>query len=117
MASASAVEAIQEFFDQQAIEDRGADTHDNRRTQRREAFHRPATIILSSGAEIQAYTRDLSRDGIGLVHRKPVETGRAEIVIQLTVACCVRVTADIIWCGPHQGNYASGARFLEGLPS
>lgn len=111
MGNVSVIEAIQEFFDHDP------DGHGDRRSQQREAFHRPATVILPDGSRQAAFLRDISRDGIGLVHREPIEATAVQIIIEFSTGCRVQVAAEIVWCGPCQGYYASGVRLLEESPS
>lgn len=84
-----------------------------RRAEPREPFHRPVTVTFADGRERAAFTRNISRNGVGLVHREPMPTGLAQIDIRLRTAGNVQVTAEILWCGRHEGYYVSGARFLE----
>jgi hypothetical protein len=109
VANSCIVEVIKEFFDPDGEE------HIDQRSHRRETFHRPATIVSADGVEHFAFTRDISRDGLGLVHRQRIPTGPVEIILQLSTGTSVRVNAEIIWCGPYQGHYASRARVLEEL--
>jgi len=71
----------------------------------------PAEVTTSRGNTIAAMTREISRDGIGVVHRGSIQPG--EVTIKLaseTRDYVYRVTLK--WCVPCQnGMFMSGGSF------
>lgn len=72
----------------------------------------PAEITTSRGNTISAMTREISRHGIGLLHRGPVNPG--EVTVRMaseTREFEYRVVVE--WCHPcGNGMFLSGGRFL-----
>jgi hypothetical protein len=86
-----------------------------RRFRKRYPFLRPITVhrYRTHPASLAAFGRDISLDGIGLVHRGPIENGYATLSIP-TSSGTADVTADIKWCRPCGGDlFLSGGRFVE----
>ncbi len=87
----------------------------DRRREGRQLFFSPATVIVQAdNSRLFAYTRDLSIEGIGLLHSLPLEPNT-----QVTVAIyrlrkgTVHLTACIEWCRPSADAwYLSGGRLL-----
>ncbi|MBW3542755.1 MAG: PilZ domain-containing protein [Planctomycetes bacterium] len=73
----------------------------------------PAEIVTSRGNTIAAMTREISRTGIGLLHRGSVSSG--EVTIRMaseTRQFEYRVLLE--WCTPcSNGMFMSGGRFLR----
>ena len=72
----------------------------------------PAEITTSRGNTISAMTREISRSGLGLLHRGSVSPG--EVMVKLasdTRDFEYRVRLE--WCTPCEGGmFLSGGRFL-----
>ncbi len=73
----------------------------------------PAEITTSRGNTISAMTREISRFGIGLLHRGAVSPG--EVTVRMaseTRQFSYRVLVE--WCTPcENGMFISGGRFLH----
>ena len=77
-------------------------------------FFRPATVTRQDGTTHQVFTRDISRLGIGLLHKMPIEPGLVTVAVQLRTGTTVDFEAELLWCDATRSNrYASGARFLS----
>ena len=84
----------------------------NRRLHRRYPFVRPVTIDSPDGSSQSTLCRDISRLGIGLIHREPITPGRATLSITSSTGTDIVGTADLRRCNSiGQGWYASGGRF------
>ena len=72
----------------------------------------PAEIITSRGNTVDAITREISRTGIGLMHRGCLNPGE----IRVKLASEVRefeYTVNLEWCRPcEKGMFISGGRFV-----
>jgi hypothetical protein len=72
----------------------------------------PAEVVTSRGNMVAAMTREISRYGIGLIHRGSVTPG--EVTVKLasdTREFEYRVLLE--WCSPCEGGmFLSGGRFL-----
>ncbi len=84
----------------------------NRRLHRRYPFVRPVTIDSPDGSSQQAFSRDVSQLGIGLIHREPIESGHFALSVHSATQGTVVATADIRRCTPiGEGWYSCGGRF------
>ncbi len=84
----------------------------NRRLQQRFPFFRPATLDSVEGNQQKAFCRDISRSGIGLIHREPVIPGLMVVSISSSSGEDIVGTADIRHCEPMgEGWYTSGGKF------
>ncbi len=89
------------------------------RKESKEPFFRPVSIAVDGGVTIIAgFSRDISTQGIGLVHLCPIPPG--EVVVEVSVAAgrprFFRV--QILWCNRIAAAwYISGGRILELLPN
>jgi len=96
-----------------------------RRRQTRHPLFRPITLTTGDAQQkiFSAYCRDISSEGIGLLHAIPLEPDAcAGVSIPTTESNQVELSVDIKWCEPYgQGWYLSGGRFkklsIEELPS
>ena len=72
----------------------------------------PAEVVSSRGNSISAMTREISRFGLGLLHRGYVTPG--EVIVRMASESRefeYRVVLE--WCTPcHNGMFISGGRFL-----
>ena len=73
----------------------------------------PAEIVTARGSVVPAMTREISRFGIGLLHRGSVSVGDATVKMASdTREYRYRVTIE--WCRPaDNGMFMSGGRFLS----
>ena len=73
----------------------------------------PAEIITSRGSVVPAMTREISRFGIGLLHRGSISIG--EVTIKMASDTReYRYRATLEWCRPAEnGMFMSGGRFLS----
>lgn len=86
---------------------------DERRRELRVPFVRPVRIESAHGDLLcnDAFTRDITPMGIGLLHKHPVDAETLAIAVDLTDGE-VRVRAEIAWTSPlRNGWFVSGARF------
>lgn len=86
-----------------------------RRAVRRLPYFGPVTLSLQadSRTRFSAFARDISGDGIGLVHCAAVPTG--EVVVTLSGEDTpIQLRTEIVWCRNYgNGWFASGGRFLD----
>ena len=75
----------------------------------------PAEVVTARGSVVPAMTREISRFGIGLLHRGSVSIGEATVKMASdTREYRYRVTIE--WCRPtDNGMFMSGGRFLSKL--
>lgn len=87
--------------------------HD-RRDAERHPFFQPVTILAAGKASShRAFTREISRTGIGLVHDGALDLGEIGLVIHDGSAEPVQLRVELLWCRPSgDGWYISGGRFL-----
>lgn len=89
---------------------------DNQRAHERIELNVPAEILTRRGNTISAVTREISRFGIGLLHRGAVSPG--EVTVRLaseTREYAYRVAIE--WCSPcDNGMFMSGGRFIKDDP-
>lgn len=73
----------------------------------------PAEVTTQRGNSVSAMTREISRFGIGLLHRGSVAPG--EVTVKMASESREYVyRVAIEWCVPcDQGMYMSGGRFLN----
>ena len=86
----------------------------SRRLQQRYPFFEPVTISWKAAERnsINAFARDISSEGMGLLHSENVPLGRVNLSFLKTPGQLCNVSADIRWCRPS-GNccYISGCEF------
>lgn len=72
----------------------------------------PAKIVTARGLTVPAMTREISRFGIGLLHRGSVSPGDATVKMASDTRE-YRYRVAIEWCRPaDNGMFMSGGRFL-----
>jgi hypothetical protein len=72
----------------------------------------PAEIKTVRGNTVSAMTREISRTGIGLLHRGSISLGHA-VVRMASETREFEYEVQIEWCTPcDNGMYISGGRFL-----
>ncbi len=86
-------------------------THD--RAAERLELSVPAEVITARGSSIPAMTREISRFGIGLLHRGSVSAG--EITVKMASDTReYRYRVMLEWCRPAEnGMFMSGGRFIS----
>ena len=73
----------------------------------------PAEIVTARGSVVPAMTREISRYGIGLLHRGNVSIGDATVKMASDTRE-YRYRVAIEWCRPtDNGMFMSGGRFLS----
>lgn len=84
----------------------------NLREHERIELNVPAEIVTSRGSTVSAMTREISRLGIGLVHRGSISLGDVTVkMASETREYVYRVALE--WCAPcENGMFISGGRFL-----
>lgn len=85
----------------------------NNRAQERIELTVPAEITTTRGNTVAAMTREISRFGIGMLHRGSISLG--EVTVRMASESreyCYRVAIE--WCMPcENGMFISGGRFLS----
>jgi hypothetical protein len=73
----------------------------------------PASIVTRRGNVVDAMTREISRKGIGLLHRGSVSPG--EVTVRMaSEAREYTYRVELQWCVPcENGMFLSGGRFLS----
>ena len=96
------------------LESIGKTTSANLRTNERLELSVPAEIKTDRGNTIAAMTREISRTGIGLLHRGAVALGSVTVrMASETRQFEYRV--QIEWCTPcDNGMFMSGGQFIAG---
>lgn len=88
----------------------------DRRKQERHPFFQPVTLVAENNPRccLTAFSREISSNGIGLLHYESIEPGQYVITIQSPSGEPAQIPAEILWCQPcGEGWYLSGAKFLE----
>jgi hypothetical protein len=88
-----------------------------RRGCQREPFLAPVFIQPKgdSGPSLTAFSRDVSSDGIGLLHAFPLDLTET-VVVFLDSNQKIRLKVSIAWCKPFgEGWFVSGGRFVARL--
>lgn len=92
----------------------------NQRAHRREPFFKLVSISTAQEPRLRftGYSRDISTNGMGLVHFVQLGPGPVIITIYSDTLGPVRIAAEIVWCNSiGDGWFASGLRFLNSLGS
>jgi hypothetical protein len=86
----------------------------NLRSNERLELSVPAELRTPRGNSIAAMTREISRTGIGLLHRGAVTPG--EVMVHMASESReFKYSVHIEWCAPcDNGMFMSGGRFLPG---
>jgi hypothetical protein len=94
------------------IEAREAD-QEERRQAVRYPFFRPVTIRTDMFRKHSAFTREISADGIGLLHRVEFRPGKVDVLISTAGGATARLRVHILWSKPcGEGWFISGGRFI-----
>ena len=85
-------------------------THD--RTAERLELSVPAEIVTGRGSVVPAMTREISRFGIGMLHRGSISPGEVTVTMASDTRE-YRYRVQLEWCRPAEnGMFMSGGRFL-----
>jgi len=98
------------------LESIGKEYDSNQRSAERLELCVPAELTTRRGNTVSAMTREISRHGIGLIHRGSVPLGEAKLRMASDAReFCYRV--QIEWCAPcENGMFLSGGRFVHDVP-
>jgi hypothetical protein len=99
-----------------SVMDDAATAQRERRTQRRRPFFQPVMLsFVDSEERFSAFSRDISFDGIGLLHSTPIEARRTFVTLTLSCGQIATLLVDIEWCvSCGEGWYVSGGSFVDG---
>jgi hypothetical protein len=99
----------------QILENIGKGDEDHNRAAERLDLSVPAEVVTSRGSTVPAMTRDISRFGIGLLHRGSVTPG--EVTVKMASDTReYRYLVKLEWCSPcENGTFMSGGQFLGKL--
>jgi hypothetical protein len=88
------------------------DVNRERRAVTRFPFFRRVSV-RTEGASPVVFSREISTQGIGLLHNVELPPGDLEIAIPSKRGYSIRVRTRIMWCHPcGEGWYISGGQFL-----
>ncbi len=92
------------------------ETPDDRRTEKRQPFFTPVTVLVEEEGQQRNYScfsRDLSERGIGLLHNMPLNKGQATLRLPRKSGQPVILQGEIVWCRPcGEGWFLSGVNLL-----
>ncbi len=75
-------------------------------------LNRPV-VVHTGNQTVKALTREISRSGIGLTHRSPLERGECHLTAALQTGHVARIPISVRWCQRLDEEwYISGAMFL-----
>lgn len=96
----------------QILDSIGKSDEDHKRVAERLELSVPAEILTSRGNTISAMTREISRYGIGLLHKGSISP--AEVTVRMASESReFEYQVLIEWCHPTEnGMFLSGGRFL-----
>ncbi|MDA0587571.1 MAG: PilZ domain-containing protein [Planctomycetota bacterium] len=99
----------------QILESIGKGDEDHNRAAERLDLSVPAEVVTSRGSTVPAMTREISRFGIGLLHRGSVTPG--EVTVKMASDTReYRYLVKLEWCSPcENGMFMSGGQFLGKL--
>ena len=92
----------------------------DRRKLQREPYFKKVCIQPNgdSGPELTGFAREISNEGVGLLHAFHLDPKDNVIVIMGPDRTPFRLQAEITWCAPlGEGWYVSGAQFVARLDS
>jgi len=99
----------------EVLENIGKGDEDHDRVTERLELSVPAEVVTARGSTVPAMTREISRFGIGLLHRGSVTPG--EVTVKMASDTReYRYVVKLEWCTPCQnGMFMSGGQFLGKL--
>jgi hypothetical protein len=84
----------------------------DRRSETRYPFFRPVSLEIQPGSRFSAFTREISSQGIGLLHNFDIRPSEIELYIPHRKGQLIRVRTRIIWCQERgDGWFTSGGVF------
>lgn len=94
------------------LESIGKSEEDNHRSVDRLELSVPAEIVTARGNTISAVTREISRFGLGLLHRGAIQPG--EVTVKMaSESRDFEYRVELKWCTPcENGMFISGGEFL-----
>jgi PilZ domain len=86
---------------------------ENRRNVERLELSVPAEVVTARGNTVAAMTREISRSGIGLLHRGSLSLG--EVTVRMAGdSQTFEYRVQVEWCSPcENGMFISGGRFMS----
>ncbi len=88
-----------------------------RRAHGRVPFFQPAFINLDKKETFSVFTRDISPDGMGLLHNMPIEPQIVNLAVHCSNGTIVELRLDLDWClSCGEGWYISGGGFMGSNP-
>ncbi len=98
---------------QRVLESIEQSDQDNVREAERLELCVPAEVVTSRGNTVPAMTREISRTGVGLLHRGSMSLGQVTVKMASETRQ-FEYRALIEWCYPCEGGmFMSGGRFLR----
>ena len=91
----------------------------DRRNLQREPYLKKILIQTDSGPGVTGFTREISDEGVGLLHSFPLKP-KDNVIISNSRADNIqfRLQVETTWCSPlGDGWYASGGQFIARLDS
>jgi hypothetical protein len=88
----------------------------NRRAEARHPYFRPVSITPADQPQVSlsAFSREISRSGIGLLHTTPLTLGSATVTVFCSSGEGLRAKVQVMWCRPcGEGWHMSGCRFTD----
>jgi len=96
------------------LEEAARGTRQEDRSQPRYSFFRPVTILLDNGTTCAGFSRDVSEDGIGLIHNGELPLTEVDVRIAHGGDSFVMVRTRILWSRTCAGPWcASGGSFVS----
>ncbi len=84
----------------------------DRRSEARYPFFRPVSLEIEPGSRYSAFTREISAQGIGLLHNFEIAPSEVELYIPHRKGSVIRVRTRLIWCQQRgDGWFTSGGVF------
>ncbi len=75
----------------------------------------PAEVVTSRGNLVEAMTREISRTGIGFVHKGSITPGQVRVKLSSDTRE-FEYSVQLEWCQPCEGGmFLSGGKFLSKL--
>ena len=97
----------------EVLESIGKTDYSNVRTAERLELSVPAEIKTSRGNTVAAITREISRYGIGMIHRGSISLGEVDVRMASDTRQ-FEYQVQIEWCKPcENGMFISGGKFIK----
>ncbi len=90
----------------------------DKRNVQREPYFKKVTIQIDSGSVANGFIREISNEGVGLLHAFPLKPKDSVIVVVGSDRTPFRLQVEITWCeSVGEGWYISGGQFVARLDS